>query len=382
MSKLPDKILDRFIRNSMRDTEQIRKLMDNPAWKAATQFQEHWRLVTDSPAFRAMQQMEKTRFLDSTNTPALEALRKMESQHGYKELIRASQALRTLQTFSNFHDPFSAFKNLPALSAILNEAVKFSNSGVIRKDFPHSFAGQILDFLHDASDEPDEDPEQIATRLEHLFTEKLKELSPSILSYEGLLQILMAVILFWYQSVESSKSENRISDLMLRSEDRIVKQIETLKPGDGNVITYVVLDRPAPLKIEPTSKSPLIDVLYPNQRVSVLKKQGDWLYVEYFDFIEGIPKAGWVLQKYLNQIEEVDSTEPALLKRITTDPQQCGGRPCIRGMRIRVEDVLDLFSVGLTAEQILGEMPDLEINDLKAALLYDARRQDRPTLSA
>jgi uncharacterized protein (DUF433 family) len=65
---------------------------------------------------------------------------------------------------------------------------------------------------------------------------------------------------------------------------------------------------------------------------------------------------------------------PDLLERITVNPEQCGGRPCIRGMRIRVIDVLDLFAAGLSAEQILEEMPDLEMDDLKAALLY-ARRQ-------
>ncbi|WP_051352925.1 DUF433 domain-containing protein [Picosynechococcus sp. NKBG15041c] len=55
-----------------------------------------------------------------------------------------------------------------------------------------------------------------------------------------------------------------------------------------------------------------------------------------------------------------------LLKRITINPRQCGGRPCMRGMRIRVSDVLDLFAVGLSAEEILKEMPDLEADDLKA----------------
>ncbi len=59
-----------------------------------------------------------------------------------------------------------------------------------------------------------------------------------------------------------------------------------------------------------------------------------------------------------------------LLERITVNPEQCGGRPCIRGMRIRVVDVLDLFAAGLSAEQILKEMPDLETDDLKASLLY------------
>ena len=62
-----------------------------------------------------------------------------------------------------------------------------------------------------------------------------------------------------------------------------------------------------------------------------------------------------------------------LLERITINPEQCGGRPCIRGMRIRVIDVLDLFAAGLTADQILEEMPDLEADDLKATLLYTSR---------
>lgn len=63
-----------------------------------------------------------------------------------------------------------------------------------------------------------------------------------------------------------------------------------------------------------------------------------------------------------------------LSERITVNPKQCGGRPCIRGMRIRVTDVLDLFAAGLTAEQILEEMPDLESEDLQAALQYASRR--------
>ena len=63
-----------------------------------------------------------------------------------------------------------------------------------------------------------------------------------------------------------------------------------------------------------------------------------------------------------------------LMERITTNPEQCGGRPCIRGMRIRVIDVLDLFAAGLSASQILEERPDLEMDDLKAALQYAARK--------
>jgi uncharacterized protein (DUF433 family) len=51
---------------------------------------------------------------------------------------------------------------------------------------------------------------------------------------------------------------------------------------------------------------------------------------------------------------------PELMDRITINAEQCGGRPCLRGMRIRVIDVLNLFAAGLSANQILEEMPDLE----------------------
>lgn len=72
----------------------------------------------------------------------------------------------------------------------------------------------------------------------------------------------------------------------------------------------------------------------------------------------------------------------ALLERITINPNQCGGRPCIRGMRIRVSDVLDLFAAGLSADEILEDLPDLEADDLKAALSYAARKVNHPVLVA
>jgi uncharacterized protein (DUF433 family) len=73
---------------------------------------------------------------------------------------------------------------------------------------------------------------------------------------------------------------------------------------------------------------------------------------------------------------------PEIRPRITVDPKKCGGRPCVRGMRIRVSDVLALFAAGLTAPQILAELPDLQADDLKACLEFAAERLDRPVLVA
>jgi uncharacterized protein (DUF433 family) len=71
-----------------------------------------------------------------------------------------------------------------------------------------------------------------------------------------------------------------------------------------------------------------------------------------------------------------------LFDRITVNPRQCGDRPCIRGMRIRVIDILELLAAGLSFEQIIEELPDLEVDDIKAALLYAVRKLDHPVLVA
>ena len=71
-----------------------------------------------------------------------------------------------------------------------------------------------------------------------------------------------------------------------------------------------------------------------------------------------------------------------LLDRITSRPDVCGGRPCIRGMRIRVSDVLEMLADGVTATEILADFPDLELDDIKAGLLFAARRTSIPRVAA
>ena len=73
---------------------------------------------------------------------------------------------------------------------------------------------------------------------------------------------------------------------------------------------------------------------------------------------------------------------PEVADRITVDPQQCGGRPCVRGMRIRVTDVLDLLASGLSTEQVLEELPDLETEDVRACLRFASRSLDHPVVAA
>ncbi|MEA5573216.1 DUF433 domain-containing protein [Calothrix sp. UHCC 0171] len=77
----------------------------------------------------------------------------------------------------------------------------------------------------------------------------------------------------------------------------------------------------------------------------------------------------------------MDSTT-SLLTRITQTPGQCGGRPCIRGMRIRVSDILEMLAENVSMSEILEDFPDLEMADIQACLIFAARRTEFPRLTA
>jgi uncharacterized protein (DUF433 family) len=66
------------------------------------------------------------------------------------------------------------------------------------------------------------------------------------------------------------------------------------------------------------------------------------------------------------------------MDRITFNPNQCGGRPCIRGMRIRVKDVLDLLAAGASEAEVLSDFPYLEKEDIRACLAFAAAEADHP----
>ncbi len=71
-----------------------------------------------------------------------------------------------------------------------------------------------------------------------------------------------------------------------------------------------------------------------------------------------------------------------LIERTTIEPGKCGGRPCIRGLRIRVADILGLLGAGASHQEILGDYTGLEENDILGALEYAAVQTDHAILIA
>lgn len=88
-----------------------------------------------------------------------------------------------------------------------------------------------------------------------------------------------------------------------------------------------------------------------------------------FESISLYHRCGWVYSS-------------TMIERITFNPNQCGGRPCIRGMRVRVKDVLDLLAARVPEKEILEDYPYLEPEDIEACLQYAAAEADHPVLIA
>ena len=84
---------------------------------------------------------------------------------------------------------------------------------------------------------------------------------------------------------------------------------------------------------------------------------------------------------YAHEIED-GRTSMSELHRVTTVIGLCGGRPTIRGMRIRVQDILDLLAAGAGRTEILADYPYLEDGDITAALEYASRQVDHAVLAA
>jgi uncharacterized protein (DUF433 family) len=82
------------------------------------------------------------------------------------------------------------------------------------------------------------------------------------------------------------------------------------------------------------------------------------------------------------QVNHVFEPMSDLLSRITVRPEQCHGQPCIRGMRIRVSDVLEMLAGGMSHDEILTDFPYLERDDIRAALAYAAQELKHPIVTA
>jgi hypothetical protein len=153
----------------------------------------------------------------------------------------------------------------------------------------------------------DEDP---FSPFERVIQLKIESLRRGEISYTTLLNFIntfvtIVSIIVTLQSMGPSNNTDKQIDQRFQQIERtqtlLLDTVETIKP-DTDPSRYYIDVRQTALRIKPKNKSAQIAILYPNQRVRLLKEKGRWIYVEYFDYTEGIPKAGWARKKYMELI--------------------------------------------------------------------------------
>lgn len=112
---------------------------------------------------------------------------------------------------------------------------------------------------------------------------------------------------FYYSKLQydEAKASSKINDQRYSELIGILSRItENLNEKDKKDTTNYIVRRTIELKVKPKFKSYTIAVLYPNQQVRLINSSHKWIYVEYFDYLDGIPKYGWANKKYLTRIEK------------------------------------------------------------------------------
>lgn len=175
---------------------------------------------------------------------------------------------------------------------------------------PEAFASSLMEYVRDSASSSRISEEAIE-ELEALVERKVAELPPSRISAEaliGIISIVVMVMLFlaniaYLEMKESEQPKNE--PLSPTQIERIIESVEKSKtlipPNDKS--TYYIVERQVPIRVKPNNRSATVALLYPNQKVRLEKSAHQWIYVEYFDFIEGLPRLGWVDKKYLKKLE-------------------------------------------------------------------------------
>ncbi len=177
-----------------------------------------------------------------------------------------------------------------------------------------SFLIDIAEKVREIAVEIDEGvQEQTLTQLKDSLIEKARQLPKGTVSFEGMVQILISLITLFLAFLsylgDNDAAEQAHRDMQALTHrveqlpDEIIPKLATLLQVQTDTSWYVV-NRQASMFSKSTVKSSIIGVLYPNQRVQLIQRKHKWIYVQYFDYLDCIPRNGWVLKKYLKLISQ------------------------------------------------------------------------------
>lgn len=276
--------------------EQTRRIINDPAIRHA--LEEHRKFQYEIDRLGLRQLLDERRRLDELQQAMSPLLSRMEWRQW--QLLELPNLLRD-QVFLERQN----WWNNPVFGALEDAMTRRALFAP-----PDSFLFGIVEALPEIEEAAkDNDVDKLSALIQRLYDwliEKLRRLTPGALSYEGALNLGVSAVTFIISSVLSvalskqSLTEERLTQLIRQQTERLTETVAQLRTA-RDCETYFVVERSAKLKTSPFSKI-VIGKLYPNQKVSLVTEKGKWIEVEYFDYVAGSLKRGWVMKKYLRRI--------------------------------------------------------------------------------
>jgi uncharacterized protein (DUF433 family) len=236
-----------------------------------------------------------------------------------------------------------------------------------------AFAGTLLTYIREHELATDEALQE----LEGIVDEKLKNLPRGGISADGILNVILTIVLF-LANIAYQELHEPSSALTEAQVDRIVQAIEKTKTLalEREDSVYYIVEHAIAVHIKPNNRSASVAMLYPNQKVRLVQRSHQWIYVEYFDYIEGLPKSGWTRKKYLKRAQEVKLLQQLLTEFGDSSPGiesragVAGGVPCVVRTRIPVWLLEQARRLGTSDADLLKAYPILRAQDLANAWAY------------
>jgi hypothetical protein len=218
------------------------------------------------------------------------------------ESIALSDPLRTFREIIES----AAFSN--SILGIQNSIKKYQKTTDVYKNIFHSstpvntfdqafnevFSNYIKEIILSENDH-----DRASLEVAKQVNNKANSFSVSSLSIDFYLNVLVSLIFLLYSLHLSQQSEEKIAGLIMQTQEVVIERFNQIAPKT-TIDTYYIVVRSVNLRLKPSKKSTILNVIYPNQKVRLVKRKGKWIQVEYYNHLLDIHENGWCYKKYLN----------------------------------------------------------------------------------
>ena len=202
----------------------------------------------------------------------------------------------------------SGFAMLPAIQSSAFQRLS-DQIGALQS----SFAAQLAQAINDALASAAEDSDAFSP-VETLIEQKVSTSPPNAVLAEGLRRLFFDILviliglaqigLVVYQVLDAKKSSKEQADFfkrLIEVNEQIAVNTES-RTSQQDYVTYYEVERSVGIRLEPSTKSSVVRILYPGHKVRLVERNHKWIFVEYFDYINGEIRYGWLYKKYAQQL--------------------------------------------------------------------------------